>query len=280
MEDEPTSPGVPPPRLDDPSKPDIEAYSQQTKQPFRLLFIDIETSPLLAYAWGTFKQDISIDQIVKPTSVLCFAAQWYGSPEVIYHEARARPSLGFNLMIRAAHSLLSEAHAVCHYNGARFDVPRLNREFLQLGLPPTPPLHQIDLWQTVKKFSMDSSKLAFVGPALGIGEKIKNDGWRLWGGCMDGDAPSWEKMQVYCKGDVVQLPALYEKLLPWIDGHPNLNLLVTDDGKVCPNCGGKLEGNGVHRATTYVYKRYLCMGCGRTCRDRTRSKSEPVAPVR
>jgi predicted RNA-binding Zn-ribbon protein involved in translation (DUF1610 family) len=280
MEDEPTAPGIPPPSLSDPSKPDYKAYSGQAPK-FRLLHIDIETSPLLAYTWGTFKQNISVEQIIEPTSVLCFAAQWHGSSEVIYHEARVRPSLEFNLMIRAAHNLLSECDAVCHYNGQKFDVPRLNREFLKLGMGPTPPLHQVDLWQAVTKFSMDSSKLAFVGPELGIGEKIKHDGWGLWKGCMDGNAASWAKMREYCMGDVVQLPALYTKLLPWLDKHPNMNLYVADEEGVCPKCGSsEVVRSDDHKATTLTYKRYACRACGAWSRARTRDKNGPSADLR
>lgn len=279
MEDEPTAPGIPPPSLKDPSKPDVAAYSQKPR--FKLLHIDIETTPLVALAWRTHKENISPEQILEPTRVLCFAATWHGSGEMIYYEARRKDSLEYNTMIRAAHSLLSASDAVCTYNGIRFDAPRLDREFLLLGLPPTKPLKHIDLWQTVTQFGMDSSKLAFVGPQLGTGEKVKHEGWGLWRRCMEGDPTAFAEMQVYCKGDVAQMPALYEKLRPWIKGHPNMNLYAPDEGPVCTRCGSdRREITDPHVAITSVYKQWRCLDCGGVYRDRGRDKAEPVASVR
>jgi predicted RNA-binding Zn-ribbon protein involved in translation (DUF1610 family) len=185
-------------------------------------------------------------------------------------------------MIVDAHELLSEADAVCHYNGASFDIPRLNAEFLKMGLPPTPKIPQIDLKTVVmNKFGFVSSKLAFIGPELEIGEKVKNSGWDLWRGCLNGDPKCWKEMETYNKQDVKLLERLYNKLLPWIDNHPNMNLFVEGENPVCPNCGGsKLTRRGIERATTYMYRRILCNDCGKWSRERIRDKNSKVASVR
>lgn len=101
-----------------------------------LLFLDIETSPAEVLVWDLFKPHIGPDQVIRPTSVLCFAARWYGKPGTIFRRSLRQRGAEFNDMIRAAHQLLSEADAVCHYNGLFFDIPRLNAEFLRLGLKP------------------------------------------------------------------------------------------------------------------------------------------------
>jgi hypothetical protein len=247
----------------------------------KLLHLDIETTPALVYTWALFNQNISIDQVVEPTSVLCFSAKWHGEKEVMYFRSRSRTGPEFKAMLRAAHKLLSEADAVCHYNGNSFDVPRLNQEFLRLGLPPPPPIQNIDLKKVVmSKFSMTSSKLAFVGPYLGLGEKEKNEGWALWIACLKNEPNAWRKMMSYNKQDVVLLEKLYNKILPWIDAHPNMNLFGSEEDPVCPNCGSKkLERRGLRRTATYIYKRLQCMGCGRWARQRQRDKTEPTAKV-
>lgn len=266
----------PQPMDDEPTEP-----SGAAPAPFRLLHIDIETSPILGYVWQTKNQDLSPAQILEPSSVLCFAAMWHGSDEVLFHRAIPGDAAEFREMMRAAHRLLSTCDAVCSYNGQKFDAPRLMREFLLLDMRPPPPLVHVDLWRTITKFNFDSSKLEHVGPALGVGEKIKNAGWPLWTGCMRGDPQRWAEMEEYCKGDVVQLPALYRRLLPWIDQHPNLNLLATQDDELCPSCGAAdLERSGVHRAVTLAYPRFVCRACGRWCRSRVRSRAEPRAEVR
>ncbi len=33
-------------------------------------------------------------------------------------------------MLKSIHSLMDEADAIVHYNGNRFDIPMLNKEFL------------------------------------------------------------------------------------------------------------------------------------------------------
>ncbi len=175
----------------------------------KLLMIDIETTPALVHVWSLFNQNISVDQVVKPTSVLCFAAKWYGDDKVMFHAAVHQDGPAFKAMIKAAHKLLSEADAVCHFNGTTFDIPRLNTEFLKLGMAPPPPIPQIDLKKVVMtKFAMTSSKLAFVGPFLQIGAKVSHEGWPLWTGCMDGDTASWRKMEEYNRQDVVLLEKL------------------------------------------------------------------------
>ena len=60
----------------------------------RLLFFDLETSPNLVYTWGLFNQNIGINQIVEPTRVLCFGAQWLGESKVhfrsVHHNGREK----------------------------------------------------------------------------------------------------------------------------------------------------------------------------------------------
>ncbi len=53
----------------------------------KILLLDIETSPNLAYVWGLFKQNVAINQIKESGSVLCWAAKWYGSRDVMFDSA-------------------------------------------------------------------------------------------------------------------------------------------------------------------------------------------------
>ena len=248
----------------------------------KLLFIDLETSPIVAYLWDIYKPHVGIDQVITPTSILCVGAKWCDEPKTMFFRSVKQSGRDFDAMIRAAHKLLCEADAVCHYNGKSFDVPRLNQEFLRLGLPPPPTIPQIDLLKVVReKFSLVSNKLAFVGPYFSVGEKVKNSGWDLWKGCLAGDKDSWALMQKYNLQDVVLLEKLYKKLLPWIDQHPNMNLFEPSVEPVCPNCGSfSMTRRGVHLATTYCYARYSCNNCGRWSRARGRSKVDPVAERR
>ena len=50
----------------------------------KVLTIDIETSPHLAYTFSTRQAYITPIQVVEPTRMLSFAAKWEGKPQVIF----------------------------------------------------------------------------------------------------------------------------------------------------------------------------------------------------
>jgi len=51
----------------------------------RILVLDIETSPNLAWVWGMWDQNVGINQLVESQTVLCFAARWLGEKKVHFH---------------------------------------------------------------------------------------------------------------------------------------------------------------------------------------------------
>ena len=101
----------------------------------KILFVDIETAPNLAYCWGLFDQNISHDQLEESSYILCWSAKWYGKPKI--HFASAEKKTAQNVL-KPIHALLDEADIVIHFNGKKFDVPVLNREFVKHGLTPDP----------------------------------------------------------------------------------------------------------------------------------------------
>lgn len=222
----------------------------------KLLLIDIETAPHMAAVWGLWGQNVGLNQLIKPGYTLCWAAKWHGEREVMFDSILS----GHKTMVRRIHRLLSEADAVCHYNGTKFDIPTLNKEFLLQGLAPPVPAKQIDLLKTARsRFRLASNKLDFVAQALGEGRKTQHKGFELWLECMAKDRDAWATMEKYNKQDVVLLERVYDRLLPWIKGHPNLAL----DGHVCPHCGGEdLIRRGYSRSQTRRYARLQCKTCG------------------
>ena len=221
------------------------------------LLLDIETSPNTAFVWGLFKQNVAIDQLVDSGRTLCWAAKWYGEKEIFFdsiHQSKPKA------MAKRIHALLEEADAVIHFNGAKFDIPMLNREFMLFGLLPPLGYANIDLYQVVKRaFRFPSNKLDYILRALGIGEKVKHKGMQLWVDCMAGDEDAWEKMQEYNIGDIVPLESLYDRLLPWIKTHPNFALYNPQDAITCTNCGGShVIKKGYAFTKTQMYQRYRC----------------------
>lgn len=239
----------------------------------KLLLLDIETAPHLAHAWGLWNQNIAPSQIVKTGYVMCWAAKWYGdSDDKIIFDSLNQSSP--RKMLRRIHSLLGKADAVIHYNGQKFDIPTLNKEFIQYGMQPPAPYKQIDLFRVCRKeFRFASNRLDFVAKQLGLGGKIGHEGHELWIKCMDGDPEAWEVMERYNCHDVYLLENVYERLLPWIKSHPNQGV-YQEDPLVCPNCAGN---HFVRRGYAYTnagrYPRFRCKDCGRWFRGAYANRS-------
>ncbi len=232
----------------------------------KLLLIDIETSPLVVYAWGLFDQTISHNHIVEDGRVLCYAAKWYGEPTIYFDSEYAS---GREKMLRGVHKLLSEADCVVHYNGKSFDIPTLQAEFLFSGLPPPAPYKQIDLYRVVKsELRVPSKKLDYIAKRLGRDGKVEHSGMAMWKGCMAGDPQSWAEMETYNRGDVVELESIYESLRPWIRHHPVTALYDEPGLPVCPRCGSaKMQKRGFAYTAMNKYARHQCQSCRGWMRD-------------
>lgn len=222
------------------------------------LLLDIETAPNTAHVWGLWDQRIGLPQILESSYTLCWSAKWYGQKEIYYDSRYVSTN---KRMLQGIHKLLEEADAVIHYNGNKFDIPTLNKEFLLESMRPTAPAKQIDLLRVCRsRFRFPSNRLDYVANALGLGKKKKTD-HQLWIDCMKNDPVAWKKMEAYNKHDVRLLERVYDRVLPWIKGHPNLSLYEAK--LVCPNCGGsKHQRRGYSLTQTAKYIRYQCTNCG------------------
>jgi len=225
----------------------------------KILTLDIETSPHLADVWGLFNQNVSLSQLRASTRMLCFAAKWRHQRQVLFasefHDGR-------DAMLKQAWSLFDEADIVVHYNGKRFDVPHIMREFVTEGYVPPAPFKQVDLLLVARsRFRFASNKLDHVAQQLGLGGKVKNSGHDLWVRCMAGEAKAWNEMRRYNKGDVVLTEQVYDRLLPWISGHPHAALYGSPP-EGCPSCGSvdrTLQGFALTAVSKF--QRYRCNEC-------------------
>ncbi|HYF28579.1 MAG TPA: ribonuclease H-like domain-containing protein [Baekduia sp.] len=229
----------------------------------KILLLDIETAPNLAYVWGMWQQNISMDKIVAKGHVLCWSAKWYGESETMFSSVRD----GEKTMLKRIHKLLDKADVVIHYNGRSFDIPTLNKEFVTHGMTPPAPYKQVDLLTVVRdQFRFPINKLDYVAQTLGLGGKVRHPGFQMWVDCMAGDDAAWAKMEKYNRGDVILLEKLYDKLKPWVKNHPHHGAF---DGRptVCPNCGEEhtLQRRGSAVTRDVRYPRFQCVGptgCG------------------
>jgi len=243
----------------------------RVKNPLKILYLDIETTPHEGSFWNLFPKYIPIGMLKRPTEVLCWAARWEG--DRVTHFRRNTDTD----CVRRIHELLDEADAVVHYNGKSFDIKHLNREFAKAGLTPPSPYAQIDLLSAVRQnFKLASNKLDYVCRYFGLGNKVAHTGIELWFDCMDGDERAWKLMERYNKRDVLLLPKLYKLLLPWIKAHPNAALATACNKPTCSTCGStSVQARGTYRTKAGLYQRYQCQGCGTWLRGR--KQKEPTS---
>lgn len=234
----------------------------------KILLIDIETAPTKAYIWDLFTRYVPHSQVVEPGYTICWAAQWYGQKKMmfksIHHDSTEE-------MIKEAHKLLDEADVVVHFNGTKFDIPKLNAEFLRRKMGPPAPFIEVDLYKTAKgRFKLLSNSMSYVAKTLGIKGKLSHKGMSLWTECMAGNTKSWAKMKAYNIQDVRMLSEIYDRLLPWIQPHPNLALWNEKEVPQCGRCGSEnvYIHPKIHTTQTMVYHRIKCRDCGSWSRTR------------
>lgn len=233
----------------------------------KILTLDIETSPALAHVWSLWNNNVSLSQLRQATQVIAFAAKWYGQSKV---EFRSDFHDGHEAMVERACALINEADIVVHYNGTKFDMPHLRREFLLASLPPHKPVLEVDLLKVAKgRFRFISNKLDHVSRELGLGGKVSHTGHDLWVRCLAGDAKAWALMKRYNIGDVRLTEQLYDRLRPWVSNHPHMGLFLGEEN-CCNRCGSTdLERRGFHHTPVSSYQQYRCRECGGWSRGKT-----------
>lgn len=245
-----------------------EEYVQDVERKSNVLVFDIETSPMIAYVWGLWKQNIPIDRIIRDWSVICWSAKWLGQDGVISSAVDANRDEEY--VILAMWRMLDEADVVIAHNAKRFDVPKMNAKFIEYGLHEPSPYKVVDTLAIAKsRFKFTSNKLDYITKLLGHEGKHSTD-FQLWVDCMAKKQEALNRMVAYCEQDVLELEQTYLKLRHWDKQHPNLNVFDNDDTIRCGTCLSEdLEEIVGKRAVTSTssYPVYRCNSCGKIQRD-------------
>lgn len=239
----------------------------------KILTFDIETSPHLSFHWRRWQENIPKQNTIAESATICWAAKWYGEKKII---GMADWIDGHEAMIQGIWDLLDEADVVIGFNSNKFDIKKVNAEFLRYGMAAPSPYQKIDLLlQTRKHFSFSSNRLKDLLKELELTPKLEdNANMQLWMDVVYGEKKSAQnRMFKYCKQDVGSTEEFYDYLLGWIDPHPNWGLFVDDvadaDNPVCPNCGGRHLVKHKKRYTKLkAYMQWHCQDCGKYSKGR------------
>lgn len=231
-------------------------------KPPALLVLDIETLPILAYVWGAYEQNLSIDSIVKDWVVLAWSAKWLGSDKIISDILTSKEALDRNdkRLVRGFWKLLDKADVVIGHNSKAFDIRKLNTRFMFHELTPPSYYKHIDTYLAARSaFGMTFGKQDYIARYLGFQRKHETD-FQLWVDCDNGKKKALKRMSAYNEHDVEMLEEIYLRIRPWISNHPNLANIAQMDG--CPVCMGEYEKSGIYYTNQKRYTSFRCKQCG------------------
>lgn len=235
----------------------------------RYLVIDIETSPIEAYVWGLFDQNVGLNQIKTEWSILSFAAKWSDEKRVIYQDTGGRGQSKVRddkKLVRAIAELLDEAETVVGQNHRKFDIKKINARMIEHGIDPYSPIRTVDTTIEARRyFGFTSKKLEWMSKHLTDTPKSEHKefpGFELWTECLADNPKAWREMRKYNIRDVEATEKVYQRLLPWITSHPNCATYIEDKEPRCPKCGSdRLQVHRYIHTQQGKYTRYRCEAC-------------------
>ena len=217
-----------------------------------VLVFDIETTPLVSYTWGIYEQNVI--RVKTQWRILSFSYKWLDEKQVYFVAGRKDDKA----LCRKLHVLFSKADVVVAHNGNSFDIKKVQARFLVNGLLPPTPFKSVDTKLVARRhFGFVSNKLDDLGEILGLGRKVKHEGFDLWLLCLAGDNAAWKRMESYNRQDVLLLEQIYLRMMPYMTIYPKIYQRA-----ICKHCGSNdVQYRGKYPATRDAM-RFICKNCG------------------
>ena len=114
----------------------------------KILILDIETAPNIAYVWGAWKQNVGQNQWLKKSHIMSVAWKWLDGDEILYLENRKSDDRN---IVKAIYELLDEADIVVAHNGNKFDIPVIIGRGVVHGFNPPSPYFVVDTLLVARK---------------------------------------------------------------------------------------------------------------------------------
>lgn len=230
----------------------------------KILFYDIETTPLQAWVWKCGKQVVRHNQLVTGRDiydVICITYCWNDNKKAQaldwgYTEQDS------SQMIAQFDDLIKSADVTIGKNSDRFDVKHINTRRLLSGLPGMPDWTRYtdDLEKQMRKyFYLPSYSLDYFSKILGLGGKVKMefDDWiNIVTKHPELGLKAFNKMIGYGKKDVEDTRAMWNHCAAHVE--PKFKELES-----CKHCGGlDFYKNGTRMSGRMLYQRFDCKKCG------------------
>ena len=240
----------------------------------RILLVDIETSPILAYVWGRWKQNVHQAQVVNESFILTYSCKWLGEEEILYgylSPSEVKLENDFRI-VNELRDIINSADVLITHNGIQFDFPIINTRCVYHRIAPPSNYRPIDTLRIARnKFRFSSNKLNDLCEYLGLGVKEENGGFDTWVGYLNGKTEAIQKMVTYNIKDVELLENLYLRLRPFDNSHPNIQIYQKDINNIsCPCCGSEdiQKTDKLFYTNLSAFDAYFCVDCGKRFRGR------------
>ena len=243
----------------------------QTTEPIELdirppviLYLDIETSFMLAKIYQCKTDYVSPKNITKFWHLYSYAAVLEHEPERFYYldQRYADNIQNDRQIIEAMHHIISNCDIISGHNIKRFDLRKFNTRAALYGLDPIP---QKIIWDTLplfkKHFDLPSYSLGFICKYFGFKHQKLDHSGDMWDRCEAGELAAWEENEKYNKMDVL---AQREALHFIARFEPTINIQAFHYTPVCI-CGNKKffkDGFKYTRQGKFQVRR--CSECSKT----------------
>lgn len=232
----------------------------------RILILDIETAPNVAYVWRFFKENVGAKQVLENGYILSYAAKWLKEDGIYYEDLSAQHEAD---LLAKLSVLLDEADIVVAHYGDKFDLPQIQGRFLVHGLKPPSPYKTVDTKKVAsKEFLFPSNSLEYLAKVLNLkvqkGAHRNFPGFELWLGVLRNDPAAWAEMKEYNIDDILVLEELYLTMRPFMRFHPNVGVYDDDHAvALCPKCGSDhIQYRGYSHTNVGKFHRFQCNDCG------------------
>ena len=212
----------------------------------KILFFDIESAGVNA-----LKSDLGF--------VIMVGYKWAHEPDVkidVIHRRDLRKFDDRELLTRFSKRFEKADICVAHF-GSVFDRRFIQGRLLINKLPPIPPTRMRDTCMIARSAAnFSSNRLKHLAKILDLKNQKLDNNWPIaWFKVMQGDMDHLRALADYCKGDVLALEDLYNRLLPFDNAHPR----IYADRSVCGKCGSRVQYRGIAYVNNNQYRRYQCI---------------------
>ncbi len=217
----------------------------------KILYFDIETA-----GPASNRADLAI--------VVCVGYKWAHEKKVhcLTIDEKNLRKFDDRKLLKEFSKIFDAADLIVAHYGSVFDRRFLQGRLLIAGLPPLPHTKIRDtvfMARTIGNFS--SNRLGHLCKILNLTHRKLDNQWpAAWFKVLAGDMKALRGMATYCKGDVLALEELYNRLAPFDHNHPR----IVQDRSKCGLCGGDVQYRGITFNGEYRYRRYVCKNP--TCR--------------